>query len=370
MINPEVLYINFASDGECQDSRSYLPGIAHSKYSEEVLESFMPIKKLRVSDNKKFKKIKNNLYIPRNWFGNLKESLCFTHKLLTKSKGIKIVIFYHSFIWVFLIPLLRLFNIKVILQVNEIFYNAGTHNSFFYKLVELTLFRLSHGFILSSKATLPFIKKSGSTQPVVGEIPGPLIKPFNKSKSTNGNKIKLVYAGVIDYKDKRGAFITAELAQKLNNIEYEIDIFGFGSEKNISKLISEIKINNKTSKTKIFYNGSVSPKKLASKLDNYDIGLAIQGKDASFSESSFPSKILTYISAGLSVVATGTTAVNCWNHKNLIFVYKNNDLSDLLDYLLRYNKNSFSKDNNAEKLDNLIKNNLKEGFDDFICRIS
>ena len=281
----------------------------------------------------------------------------------------QIIVLYHSYLWIFLIPLLKLTKAKIILQVNEIFYNAGSHKSYIYKALERKMFSIVDAFIISSKEVLPFINISPVNKKIIGEIPGPIIKPLLSSNPSSGNKTRLVYAGIIDSNNKRGAFISIDLAKKLDDSNYQIDIYGYGDNQSLNMLITEIKTNNKISRSKVNFHGSVPPKNLPNILKKYDIGLAIQDRRASFSESSFPSKILTYMSAGLSVIATPTSAVLSWDHKDLIYVYKDKGLDDLKEYIKRFNKYEVNS-NNAKNLDYLIKKDIKEGLNDFICGLS
>ena len=118
------------------------------------------------------------------------------------------------------------------------------------------------------------------------------------------------------------------------------------------------------------FRGSLTPSELTEQLATYDIGLANQGFDASFGDASFPSKILHYLSSGLTVVATGSPAVVSWDSKDIIFVYFKQNLDDLVDDLNCYDKKENLGTSKASDLDYLIKKSMKEGFDDFVCRIS
>jgi hypothetical protein len=197
-IKSKVLYIGFANQGEFSDSRSTPAGVAQSVYTESVLRTCADFRALRVSDNGHVPLDDNYLYVPATWIGNIRASFGVVRDLLLNSERSEVVVLYHSFLWIFLVPLLRLFGFKVVLQVNEIFYNAGTHVKFVYKLLELMMFRLANAYIVSCKAIIPFIRASGSSSPVLSEIPGPLSQPFLNSRGSLGPNIRLVYAGVVD----------------------------------------------------------------------------------------------------------------------------------------------------------------------------
>jgi len=370
LIKYKILYIGFSNLGEFSDSRSTPAGIAQSIYTESVLRECATFRALRVSDNRRAPRDDSFLYVPVGWWGNLRASVRLLRDLLLNTDRSEVVVLYHSFLWIFLVPLLRLFGFKVVLQVNEIFYNAGTHVKFVHKFLELMMFRLANAYIVSCKATVPFIRASGSRSPILSEIPGPLPQPFLNNPGSLGEKIRLVYAGVVDTVKNNGAFMALELATKLNDSRFEIDIFGFGDSHSVALLSEKIKIIETESRTKVTFKGSLTPSELTKQLTSYDVGLAIQDFDASFGASSFPSKILHYLSSGLTVIATGTPAVVSWDSKDMIFVYFKKNLEDLVSYLKCYDKKLDPGVSKAFELDSLIKKGMKEGFNDFICRIS
>ncbi len=370
MTKLKILYIGFADQGQFADERSTAAGIAQSIYTESVLCMCADFRSLRVSNNKRASLNNGYFFVPTNWFGNLRASFGLIKDLLFNTDRSEVVVLYHSFLWIFLIPLLRIFRFRVVLQVNEIFYNAGTHVRLAHKLLELMMFRFANAYIVSCNATIPFIRASGSNGSILGEIPGPLVQPFLKNRGYLWDNIRLVYAGVIDNIKNQGAFIALELAAKLNNSRFEIDIFGFGDQKSISTLESKINVLNKMTMTKVSFKGALKTSELTEKLTSYDIGLAIQGFSASFGASSFPSKILHYLSSGLTVVATGTPAVVDWNSKDIIFVYRKENLDDLVEYLNIYSKKTHIGTSKAYELDISIKEKIKKGFYDFVCRLS
>ncbi|MDB2504012.1 hypothetical protein N9X43_05195 [Gammaproteobacteria bacterium] len=370
MTEPNIVYIGFGASGESSDSRSKLAGISQSVYTEEVLAECGELEVFRVVDDNNVLAADNHLVVPMNKLKNFFSLSLFAWRLNKRPIRPNLVVLYHSLIWIFLIPILKVFNFKVVLQVNEVFYNAGTHTKWWHKPIERTLFKFCDAFIISSEIIVPFVRESGSLGEILGEIPGPLIQPFLAKSASTGENVKMVYAGVVDQVKNTGAFITLELSKKLDDEKFEIDIYGYGDESAIKYLNSEIEKNSKTSKTKVNFKGSIPPEKLSKCLIDYDVGLAIQGVSDSFGASSFPSKILHYISAGLDVVATGTPAVNCWKSRGMIYVYFDPRLGDLVQFLNNYQKTGENGASQASVLDSSIKRKLKGGINDFICRIS
>ena len=142
------------------------------------------------------------------------------------------------------------------------------------------MFRSSNNFILASdimeNKINTFLKKD---KKVIAIIPGPLNKNINKrNKKFNSNKQKkyLVYSGIIDQVKNGGAFISVDLASKLNDINYELHIYGFGEQKLINSLKERIMSNNKSNKTKAFFKGTIPHSELLGILERYDIALPTQ----------------------------------------------------------------------------------------------
>lgn len=263
-------------------------------------------------------------------------------KLLLANGPYKNIVIYHSFIFFPLVIYLNLLGLKPILQVNEIFCRSGTHNSAVYKLVEYFMFALTKSYVVSTESIRRFligVCKNGIN--IVAIIPGPInIKksmPLELCADTyvkpKDDVIRMVYAGVVDRNKSGGAFVAVDLARKLNARGFCIDIFGFGTEEDMDALRDEIKSNNTISSTKVRYCGNLQPEVLQSTITNYDVGLATQYIGTPFSASSFPSKILTYLSAGLNVVCATCEGVALWKEKEVLFIYQDQNLDDLVAYL-------------------------------------
>ena len=86
-------------------------------------------------------------------------------------------------------------------------------------------------------------------------------------------------------------------------------ILGFGNEeetKSMKDLISEV---SKKSVATVTYDGLLSSEEYIRFIQSCDIGLSTQNPDAAFNATSFPSKILSYMSNGLRVVSIRIPAI-------------------------------------------------------------
>lgn len=122
----------------------------------------------------------------------------------------------------------------------------------------------------------------------------------------NDDRIHCVYAGTFD--PRKGGVAAAAAAQFLNE-QYHIHIIGFGSKKDEELLIKQIdEISNNTT-CKLTYDGLKSGEEYIKFIQKCHIGLSTQNPNASFNDTSFPSKILSYMANGLRVVSIRIPAV-------------------------------------------------------------
>lgn len=274
------------------------------------------------------------------------------------------IILYHSLLFLPLVFYFYILRIKFVLQVNEIYSLSGTHSSFFSRILEGFMFSTADSYIISSNSLVPILAKYKKSNPkIISVISGPLIirEDVSFSKICNDSRpqsCRLVYAGIVDKVKNGGAFIAVKLANLLNSDNFTLDIYGFGENSCIDELKKIIVCNNSLSMTKVNYIGNLSQELLVNKLQNYDIGLATQYIGTSFSSTSFPSKILTYMCAGLNVICATSQPVNSWKYKDIINIYFDDDLTDLVNILM--NMKIKSKAQVSERLKDIHREILKD----------
>ncbi len=142
--------------------------------------------------------------------------------------------------------------------------------------------------------------------------------------------IHVVYAGTFD-KRKGGATAAAAAAYLPNN--YMIHICGFGKPNEVDemqKLVQELQRKG----CKIKYEGLLKGMEYISLLQSCSIGLSTQDPSAKFNNTSFPSKILSYMSNGLSVVSIGIDAVSKSKIGNSIYYYYNQTPQEIANSIL------------------------------------
>jgi hypothetical protein len=331
----KIAYIGFSKIFGNNHKFSLHSGVAQSDFTYEILSEnfnttyFVCLDK-KISKKIYYENIKSIVIKPNKFFFLWDAFLC-AYRISTHKK-FKYIVIYHSLLFGPLIILLKLIKLKVILQVNEVFYNDGIHNSLIFEFFEKLLFKIVDGFIFSTNELQKYIEINEKKKSSIPIIPGPINIPNFKNKIKN-DIIKIVFAGVIDRNKVGGAFILLELAKKLNNSQYTIDFYGYADKKTLEEFLVELNNINFSSLTKVNYMGLLNQNDLIVKLSEYDIGIASQYIGTKFSLSSFPSKILTYLSAGLLTISATSPAVESWEFSKYIFIYRDPNLVDLIEFL-------------------------------------
>ena len=143
---------------------------------------------------------------------------------------------------------------------------------------------------------------------------------YNVEKEINNqkdNEIHVVYAGTFD-KRKGGAAAAAAAAYLPDN--YIMHICGFGKPNEVEEIKKQVQGLQKKG-YKISFEGLLKGKEYISLLQSCSIGLSTQDPSAKFNNTSFPSKILSYMSNGLMVVSIKIDAVSKSQIGNCISYY-------------------------------------------------
>ncbi len=277
--------------------------------------------------------------------------------LLFKVKKNEKIIIYHS-IWL-LAPLIfiRLFKeLDIILEVEEIYSDVNSlHKKF--KKKELKFIRNSNSFIFSTD----LLDKKINLENKPSVILYGNYKVFPRlNKTNNDNKIHLLYAGIID-KDKAGAFNAVEAMRFLDE-KYILHVIGFGE---IEELKEKIRIVNSLSKAVIFYDGLKTGDDFIIYAQKCHIGLSTQKMEGEYLDTSFPSKILTYLGLGLNVVSCNIRCVEVSAISKLVSSYSIDKPEEISKSIQEVELRSFQEI--TEKL-NLLNNNFKNKLIEIITK--
>lgn len=247
----------------------------------------------------------------------LSQCWLFLWLLFTTKRNDKIIVYHSPWIALPILLAKKIRGFKIILEVEEIYKDIQTIHPFLDTL-EQRIFEKADAYIFSTE--LLERKLNTSNKPYVVlygnyEVPITLAKPFEDGK------IHLVYAGIID-SHKAGAFNAIEVAPYLNH-KYVIHILGFGEVGKLQKRINEI---NEFSECNVYYDGVKSGEDYIKFCQFCHIGLSTQNIEGEFVDSSFPSKILSYMALGLNVVSCDIKCVRESAISNFINYYKGNSI--------------------------------------------
>lgn len=239
----------------------------------------------------------------------------FLYLLFNTSKDEKIIAYHVQ--WISIpIRMAKFFKrFELVLEVEEVYQDVMMFKDYFVRW-ENALLKKADSYLYSTDLLK---KKLASPKPsvvVYGEY-----KNYEKiSLPISDNRIHLIYAGIID-EHKKGAFNALEASRFLSE-KYVLHIVGFGE---VEKLTNLIKKYNQTNKCKVQYDGLKSGKEYIEYCQSCHIGLSTQTMSGKYLESSFPSKILSYLSLGLRVVSGEIRCVTESQLSDVITFYKDDD---------------------------------------------
>lgn len=229
------------------------------------------------------------------------------------------IIVYHSL--ALIIPILAAKKIKklhLILETNEVYCDVMKFPNYI-RMLEEKLIRAADKYIFSTE--LLNKKFNVDNKPFVINYGTYKIQKDRAQKFVDG-KIHLVYAGIID-NQKGGATAAVGAAEYLNN-KYHIHIIGFGNEECLERLQFLISEVSRKTDCVITYDGFIKGEDYINFLQKCDIGLSTQKPFGTFNETSFPSKILSYLSNGLRVVSIRLNTIEQSSISDLIYFYDQN----------------------------------------------
>ena len=263
------------------------------------------------------------------------------------------ILIYHSLAFFKIYKLLNKYKQKYILEVEEIYSDVTNKNKLRKKEIEYIQKANKYIFITE------LLNKEINTQKKEYIIYHGTYKNEDYKGLLNFDKKKIhcVYAGTFDQR-KGGVMAAINTAKYLPN-NYQIHILGFGLPKEIEAVKNEIEKSNKVSKAKIVYYGLLTGDDYIKHIQNCDIGLSTQNPNATFNATSFPSKILSYMSNGLRVVSIRIEAIETSKVGKYIYYYDNYDPKEIAKAIISIDKTSnYDSKKIIADLDNRFKKDL------------
>lgn len=176
------------------------------------------------------------------------------------------------------------------------------------------------------------------------------------------NKVHVVYAGTLD--PRKGGVLAAAVTEYLPE-NYHVHIIGFGSKQEKKLLLDKIEQISKNTKAKLTYDGLLSGTDYVDFLQKCDIGLCTQNIDAKYNETSFPSKVLSYMANGLRVVSVHIKAIEMSEIGSVIYYYEEQTPKAIAEAIKAVD---FNKAYNSIELINKLDREFKINMDKLLER--
>ena len=234
---------------------------------------------------------------------NLWHSLALLCFLIFRIRKGEPVIVYHSLGYHNVILLAkRIRKFRLFLEVEEIYQDVGPASRIS-RHWEYKTFRIADGYIFSTE--LLNEKINTLHKPYIVIYGTYRVEPQIAIRPDDGT-IHVVYAGTFDIrKGGAAAVAAAEFLPK----NYHIHILGFGNERNTAYIKHAIEQTAQYAPAKITFEGLLKGNEYIRFLQKCHIGMSTQDPSATFNATSFPSKILSYMSNGLQVVSIQIEAI-------------------------------------------------------------
>lgn len=234
-----------------------------------------------------------------------------------------IIIFYHSRVFYGYYHLLNRLRKKYILEAEEIYSDViGDEVS---RSKELAEINRANAYILPS---VPLAKIISQDKPFA-LYHGSCRREKHIGTGFRDDKIHVVYAGTLDRRVIGN--MSMIYAAKYLDAGYHIHILGSGvDEEDMRRTLSAID-EMKDMPCMVSYEGVLLGEEYLVFLQSCHIGLFTRESDKADINSSFPSKIMSYLSNGLRVVASRADSLTTSDVSDLLFYVDGNDPRDVAD---------------------------------------
>lgn len=227
------------------------------------------------------------------------------------------IVVYHSLGYVKMLNILkRLKNFSIVGEIEEIYQDAVSCSPSTCQ-AEYLFFELCDKYIFPTELLNDTVNHSNKPHIIIHgtyQVDLPITDKFSDGK------IHVVYAGTFD--QRKGGGIAAVATAEWLPSNYQIHICGFGTEEEIMQMQNLITDINAKSGANVCYEGLKKGIDYINLLQKCHIGLSTQDPSEAFNATSFPSKILSYMSNGLEVVSIAIPAITQSAVGEHIYYYK------------------------------------------------
>lgn len=357
-----VHYLCFGVDNKTKDRLIYFPSaqpkiryiadtVKNLEYELNIVSS-CSIKNNGIFFGRSYKIDKNER---RTYFSSFKTPVKFLNKVSVLLSFIQLIIYclffikkgdsvivYHSLYYLRPLKIVqKIKKIKFILEVEEIYSCLSENNKKFYKS-EIAFMNSASGYLLVND--LIDEKITRKNKPAIisyGNYSVPQEFCY-KNLYFNNSRVNVVYAGVIE-NIRKAAYLAVDAAKYLNS-NYRLHILGFGNKGDIETLKSRInEINLSVDDERVVFHGEKSGEEYYGFLQACDIALSCHIYEEEMKESAdytFPSKLLTYMANGLTIVSSNIRCVKNSVLGNYMHFFKTNSSKEMADVILSIDLNN------------------------------
>lgn len=261
----------------------------------------------------------------------------------------EMVVVYHSLGYMNLFKLLKkLKKFSLILEVEEIYSDVINNQKL--RKTELQFMGLADAYIFPSELLSRVVNKEGKSEVIIYGAYN-VEPPVDNTEQVNDIDQKhILYAGTFD--PRKGVYAAINAVKFLPG-NYHMHILGFGTEDDICRIEQLTRDIDYEAKATVTYDGLKSGKEYVRFVQSCEVGLSTQDPNAAFNDTSFPSKILSYLANGLKVVSIRIPAIETSKIGDLVFYYDEQEPKAIADAIIKACETENSDDvrNRINKLD-------------------
>lgn len=277
---------------------------------------------------------------------------------LIKVRADEDVLIYHVYQYRFVISLIRIIKKKrLIFEVEEV-YNVLWRSSKRRQEKEMRYLRTASAYILVNDLIAGQIGVTNKPGIVCyGDYRQLPVSP----KESDG-LIHLVFSGLIET-GHTGVYYSLEAVRRLPGGKYMLHISGYGDKEAIDQMNSRIReINEELGREAIVFHGFLNDGYHLRLISTFHIGLATTGFDRQESLYMFPSKILIYLRANLSVVASPMACIESSRLNKVVVLSADNSPGAIADAIMAAGDCATDCTGILKELDSEFKRGLKALF--------
>lgn len=256
---------------------------------------------------------------------------CALFAYLVKSvKREEPLIVYHSLYYCGLVRWVkRITKCKLILEVEEI-YSDAMGSSSRRREKEVHFFQHADAYIFPTELLAESINTDAKEQ-IIAYGNYHCAERYENKRSDG--MIHCVYAGTLGL--KKGGAAAAVAAARYLPERYAVHVLGEGTGQQMRELLIKIDQTNQESQCRVTYDGVLTGEKFSQFLQSCQIGLSTQNPNGAFNDTSFPSKILTYLCNGLKVVSVRIPVVERSAISGAVTFYEEQTPEAIADAILK-----------------------------------